>query len=472
MPRYNSPGDTDILEVLKNLRRDVERLKSSPTIGTPDRIETFTESGTWTKPDGLKVVRVRMVGGGGAGGGAATTATDVSSSGSGGSSGGYSESLIPASELFASSVPTFLGVGSASVTTSSLVTHNPELPEDFEFGDLILILASASTGTPNVPEDYEMLFDSEDVRLFGKLAGFDEIPPDVTCSNGSGVGGHFITQCAAFRSASLTVVDSSLKIKLGGNSLFIEVPALDVTTPGLLALRLGWRTSASAIDNMGPPLGFDLIDDGVSNGSGAGQIWAYQIQAPNEAENIQEDKFSASGFGIATGISRGVTLLIQPKEADIVSIPVTVGAGGVGVSGATGNPGEHSSFGVFVVAPGGNGGFTDSTHLSGFRGGSGAPPRTDPTPVGQITSLGNAGTMTISLNHPAVSGEGRFWGGNGGPSVLGGGGRGAPPGFATHGGEAGSGPGGGGGGAGNRQSHSARPGANGHDGIVIVEEYF
>ncbi len=56
-------------------------------------VQTFTASGTWTKPTGCKRVRVRAIGGGG--GGAGATATSAQScGGGGGSSGSYGEAVF------------------------------------------------------------------------------------------------------------------------------------------------------------------------------------------------------------------------------------------------------------------------------------------------------------------------------------------------------------------------------------------
>ncbi len=54
-------------------------------------VQTFTSSGTWTKPSGCKRVRVRAVGGGGGGG--ATAAASQCCAASGGGSGGFGEGI-------------------------------------------------------------------------------------------------------------------------------------------------------------------------------------------------------------------------------------------------------------------------------------------------------------------------------------------------------------------------------------------
>ena len=58
---------------------------------------TFTSPGTWSKPAGLKAVKVTVVGGGGAGGGvSASTVTPTSMGGGGGGGGGAAIRYIPA----------------------------------------------------------------------------------------------------------------------------------------------------------------------------------------------------------------------------------------------------------------------------------------------------------------------------------------------------------------------------------------
>lgn len=77
-------------------------------------IQVFTANGTWNKPNGVRAVRVRVVGGGGGSGGCAGAGTGGSNS-AGGSGGGYVEAYILAANLSSSETVTVgaLGAGGA-----------------------------------------------------------------------------------------------------------------------------------------------------------------------------------------------------------------------------------------------------------------------------------------------------------------------------------------------------------------------
>lgn len=169
--------------------------------------------------------------------------------------------------------------------------------------------------------------------------------------------------------------------------------------------------------------------------------------------------FSLGGGGGGGGYSEAEIL-----EEDLsASETVTVGAGGVGISG-TGGPGGDSSLGSLCVGKGGLGGLASSATTppdfiaidAGVGGAaSGA--------TGDLKLDGGAGT-------PGV-GDDRFsqnqHGGTGGPSHLGGGGRGKAQAIGDAGGQYG----GGGGGSANEGGAAARVGGDGAAGIVIVELY-
>ena len=74
-------------------------------------IQVFTSSGTWTKPTGINLVRVRLVGGGGGG------ESGNTGGGESGAAGGYSEKLIDVSAV--SSVTVTVGSGGAGGSTAS-----------------------------------------------------------------------------------------------------------------------------------------------------------------------------------------------------------------------------------------------------------------------------------------------------------------------------------------------------------------
>jgi hypothetical protein len=79
-------------------------------------VQTFTASGTWTKPAGVKRVRVRTVGGGGGGAGA-TAAAAAACSGGGGASGSYGEGVYDVTAT-ATVVVTIGAAGAAGVAAN------------------------------------------------------------------------------------------------------------------------------------------------------------------------------------------------------------------------------------------------------------------------------------------------------------------------------------------------------------------
>jgi len=77
--------------------------------GIVNNIQTFTSSGTWTKPAGISSVWVKVWGGGGSGGRGGT------GSGGGGGGGGYSEGIISVT----GNVSLTVGLGGITSTTVS-----------------------------------------------------------------------------------------------------------------------------------------------------------------------------------------------------------------------------------------------------------------------------------------------------------------------------------------------------------------
>jgi hypothetical protein len=141
---------------------------------------------------------------------------------------------------------------------------------------------------------------------------------------------------------------------------------------------------------------------------------------------------------------------------------VTIGAGGVGVSGGDGLPGGNSSVGVLITAFGGSGGIAGPLSTSGGFVGSGGAGGT-----------GGAGGDYRTPGAPGINGLGAAtaivaFGGTGASSQIGSGGM-EGPGF--HSGNNALGYGAGGGGANSGGGTGPFAGGNGSGGIVVVTEY-
>jgi hypothetical protein len=108
----------------KLIKSDATGLIDKSFTTTPT-VVTFTASGTWTKPTGLKYAIVEIIGGGGGGG----SVTSSSGAGSGGGAGAYTKKLIGAASLGATETVT-IGAGGAAnsaggnSTFGSILTSN------------------------------------------------------------------------------------------------------------------------------------------------------------------------------------------------------------------------------------------------------------------------------------------------------------------------------------------------------------
>jgi hypothetical protein len=88
-------------------------VSSTPAGGSTADLQTFTSSGTWTKPSGVTFVRVCVWGGGGGGGsGRFTTAAQDTAGGAGGGGGARASAIFPAACL-PSTVTVTIGAGGA-----------------------------------------------------------------------------------------------------------------------------------------------------------------------------------------------------------------------------------------------------------------------------------------------------------------------------------------------------------------------
>lgn len=179
---------------------------------------------------------------------------------------------------------------------------------------------------------------------------------------------------------------------------------------------------------------------------------------------------SAGTASIAPGGFGGVygeTTLIDATS--ISSVSVTVGSAGAGVTGASGTDGGTSSFGSYIIAPGGKAGGVASSSTSGSAISiSVAPSFVGCTGSAVLFSIpGGAPGFALALGTT----EGRqVKGGDGGPSAMGTGGTGLSAGNTPVVG-AGYGAGGAGACATYVTGTGAVRGGYGLGGLVIVEEY-
>lgn len=77
--------------------------------------QIFAAGGTWNKPNGVRAVRVRVIGGGAGSGGCLGAGTGASASGGGGA-GGYAEQVILAANLLSSETVTIGAAGAAGAS--------------------------------------------------------------------------------------------------------------------------------------------------------------------------------------------------------------------------------------------------------------------------------------------------------------------------------------------------------------------
>jgi hypothetical protein len=156
------------------------------------------------------------------------------------------------------------------------------------------------------------------------------------------------------------------------------------------------------------------------------------------------------------------------KTNPAASYAITIGAGGVAVSGANGGNGGNTTVGAILTANGGSGGVTTATS-SGPQAAAGGAGGTATS--GDINGTGAAGGVGANLQNASGNADAN-WGGNGAPTQFGGGGIGAVnDAAAAVAGTAAVSPGAGGGGAATLGTASSQAGGNGAAGFVIAYSY-
>lgn len=208
--------------------------------------------------------------------------------------------------------------------------------------------------------------------------------------------------------------------------------------------------STVGTDTWTKPAGARSVLVQVQGGGGAGG----GTNAPSTGQNSVGSGGAGGGYGETWFSANALT----------DTVTVTVGAGGAGNSGAAGSAGSSSSFGGYVSADGGAGGLTaaGSATATGQSGGDAS----SQTIVADLAVPGNSGGHGIKLGAGSAA-----YGGHGGGSRLGGGGKGTAT-TTVLAGFAGLGYGGAGSGSCAQGVQSATAGGAGAQGIVIVTTFF
>ena len=149
--------------------------------------------------------------------------------------------------------------------------------------------------------------------------------------------------------------------------------------------------------------------------------------------------------------------------ASLTGQTMTIGAGGIAVTGSAGGGGGSTSFGSLITCPGGPGGGPGQNSTPPWNLGETGNSSTA-TGGNVLNSAGTSGSSSISVSTASIIS------GRGGTSPFGAGG--GQVGTVSSGGIPGNGFGSGGGGALNATSQATtRMGGNGAPGIIVVEEY-
>jgi hypothetical protein len=175
--------------------------------------------------------------------------------------------------------PSFVAAGTSATANNASVT--PGLPSGWQEGDALLILASirnSGTGRVVPPVGYTVVLQVDNWALFGKAAGVSESAPTVTITGGA-AGADVLSQMAAFRNLDINAVSTAYQLNPSAANITYP-PVAGYQASWDVILYLGWRQSSWTVPNVATLAGAIEIGETTSTaGSGAGQVWDYQIQA-------------------------------------------------------------------------------------------------------------------------------------------------------------------------------------------------
>lgn len=214
--------------------------------------------------------------------------------------------------------------------------------------------------------------------------------------------------------------------------------------------------------------GDSRVDTFTANGTwtvpaGAKRIWVRMVGGGGAGGGATTSVAGAHSKGGGGGAGEYVELWYNPSDLG-ATVPIVVGAGGVGDTSG-GASGGTTSFGG-VTALGGGGGSTNTSNSAAW-GQPGGPGGTGGTGAAALRSSGGGGSFAFGSGALAA-------GGAGGSSALGGGGRGNSSGatIASVIGDDAKGYGGGGGGANVNTTGADARGGHGKAGVVIITTFF
>jgi hypothetical protein len=303
--------------------------------GLPIDQQDFSSSGTWTKPPGARLVRVRAVGAGGGGGsGWRDTATNVAGGGGGG--GGEGVDLWFEASQFAATVA--VGIGAGGTGGSGTASGNAGTPGGHTtFGDVVLAMGGEGGTTGNATSNP------------GGHGGGLGTPATFSNPNaGIGVG-----RSRGRPATGSTEAPNRRSSELGGGAGGIGASSTGSSLSGSHRNKMGGFSVRGAGGGGGGGSGSDT--SGLTN-AGRGGLSTYAI-AP-------DDDFPDGGGGVTGDGANG---------AGATDFWLHAGAGGEGGQGVSGSGTVFN--GGSGGAPGGGGGAGGSrkhTTLGGGNGGDGA----------------------------------------------------------------------------------------------------